>query len=161
MKTIIKPPTIQIDTREQRPWTFAQAYREGKIAGTYLFGLNTGDYALKDYPDLVVIERKKSVGELYGNFIPNDKRERFYREMTRLNDFKYKYIIVEQTWDALYNPVNFKFAKQNMSFAGNIVLGNLLKIMSDFNVHVIFAGDNAEHTAITILLRHYHEIVGK
>lgn len=148
-------PTIQIDTRERQPWTFANAYRSGKIRGTISKVLDAGDYTLVDFPDLVIIERKKSVVELYNNFIPIENRDRFDRELEKLKRYKHKYIIVEQTWDALYNAYNFKFSKKNASSAGNIVLGNLLKIMSKHGMHVIFAGINAEHTAVSILVKHY------
>lgn len=150
-------PTIQIDTREQQPWTFAHAYRSEKISGTFSCQVQAGDYAIKDMPNLVAIERKKHVGELYNNFIPVANYERFEREMERMKSVKHKYIIVEQTWDALYDSRNFSFAKRNMSYAGNIVLGFLINIMSKYGVQVIFAGRDAEHTATTILLKHYYD----
>lgn len=150
-------PIIQIDTRERTPWTFAQAFKGGKIAGTVSEYVTAGDYALRAYPKLVVIERKKNVSELYNNFVPQDKRDRFDREMQRMQEYKHKYIVVEQEWKELYNERNFRYASKNQSYAGVVVLSNLIRIMGQFGVHVIFAGDNAEHTATTILVRHYWE----
>lgn len=152
-------PIIQIDTRERIPWTFAQAFKNGKIAGTISEYVPAGDYALRRFPKLVVIERKKNVSELYNNFVPQDKRDRFDREMVKLQEYKHRYIIVEQEWKELYNERNFKYASKNQSYAGVVVLSNLIRIMAKFGVHVIFAGDNAEHTAATILIRHYWEEV--
>lgn len=151
------PPTILIDTRERQPWLFTEAYKAGKIAGTVLTKIDAGDYMVKDCPTLITIERKKSMLELYNNFIPQTKKERFHREMQRMQHIKYKYIVVEQTWDALYDENNFYFAYNNKAFAGNLVMANLISIMNKYGVHVIFAGrEHAEHTAISILLKAYH-----
>lgn len=150
-------PCIQIDTREQTPWNFNSAFKDGKISGTFTSAVEAGDYIIKGRPDLVVVERKKNVAELYNNFIPQSKKERFYREMQKMQSVKYKYIVVEQTWEELYDPSNFRFSRRNQYFAGSIVLSNLITIMSKFNVHIIFAGQNAEHTTIAILLKHYYE----
>jgi len=151
------PPTILVDTREKTPWCFKRAFSDGKIAGVFLDTIDAGDYTLKEAPSLVRIERKKTVGELYGNFIPNESKERFIRELEKLAPIKYKYIIVEQTWDALYNPENFKWAKRNKYFAGTIVLQTIISLMNKYNVHVIFAGDYAENTALALLLKHWNE----
>jgi len=147
-------PIIQIDTREKEPFKFAQAFRDKKIAGITNEKLDCGDYALKD-SKLVVIERKKNVAELYNNFIPDEKRERFHREMERLQQYKYRYIVVSQTWDALYEPNEYKYIRVNQYSAGSIILGNLLSIMNKYQVHVIFAGEHAERTTLSILLKHY------
>jgi len=151
------PPTILVDTREKTPWCFKKAFTDGKIAGVFLDTIDAGDYTIKEAPSLVRIERKKSVVELYNNFIPNEAKERFVRELEKLIDIKYKYIIVEQTWDALYNAENFRWARRNKYRAGAIVLQTLVTFMNRYNVHVIFAGDYAENTALTLLLKHWND----
>lgn len=149
-------PIIQIDTREKEPFKFAQAFRDKKIAGVANESLTCGDYAIRD-SKLVIIERKKNVAELYSNFIPEEKRDRFLREMEKMQEYEHRYIIVSQTWDALYEPTNYRYIQVNKYNAGNIIIGNLISIMSKYGVRVIFAGEYAEQTTLSIILKHYYD----
>ncbi len=149
------PPAIQIDTREKQPFQFAWAVSHNQIASTVVSKMDAGDYGLVVFPRLVTIERKKTVGELYNNLVGKVKYERFIREMERMQEYKYRYIIVQQHWDALWDKKNFKFAKRNMNYAGHIVMSHLLEIAADYNVHLHFAGDKAEQLTLKLLLKHY------
>lgn len=152
-----KPPpcTIQVDTREKQPFKFAWAISHKQITGTVIQKLDAGDYGLLAFPRLVTIERKKTVGELYNNLITKEKRERFIREMERMQEYHYRYIVVEHNWDALWDRNNFKFAKRNRNFAGYIVLSHLINIQADYDVHIHFAGDKAEQLTLKLLQKHY------
>jgi hypothetical protein len=76
--------TVQIDTREQVPLLFPSTiqvghpelfYRALPIAvETEKIKLDFGDYRLKEYPELAVVERKASQMEIWKNM--NDSRDR-------------------------------------------------------------------------------------
>lgn len=90
-----KIPTILIDNREQRPLSFDNLPIRGiKALPTEWATLKTGDYTIKDMEHLVTIERK-SAQDLYGTIFQG--RDRFQREMERMQDFKYRYLVVEST----------------------------------------------------------------
>lgn len=153
----IAPPTIIVDTREKTPFEFAWAISHKQIAGTEFAKVDAGDYTVKEIPNLVVVERKKDVAELYGNLVGKEKYERFIREMERLQAYQYKFIVVEDLWESLWEPKNFKFAKRNMKWAGYIVMSHLFDIMTKYNVHILFAGDKAEQLTLKLLVKFYEK----
>ncbi len=153
------PCHIQVDTREKQPFEFSWAVSHGTVASVTTQKMDAGDYGLLAFPRLVTIERKKTVGELYNNLVGKVKYERFIREMERMKEYKHRYIIVEQQWDALWDKRNFKFAKRNMNWAGHIVMSHLIQIGADYNVHIHFAGDKAEQLTLKILQK-YNERCG-
>lgn len=77
-------PTITIDTREQRPYTFKT---EAETAT-----LSTGDYSLKGASHLVAVERK-TLDDLIGCL--TTERERFERELYRGRALDYFALVVE------------------------------------------------------------------
>lgn len=91
---------IEIDSREKQSWNFdietkVKSGYKTRVIGSEIVGIEAGDYRIKSYPELVVIERKRGFSELFGNFTPKSNRERFEREMERLSNIKYKYILIE------------------------------------------------------------------
>lgn len=78
-------PTILIDTREQRPWTFADL-------PTRRATLSAGDYTVEGLEGRVAIERK-STADLIGTLTFG--RERFERELDRLSSYQRALILVE------------------------------------------------------------------
>jgi len=151
------PPTVIIDTREKTPFKFQWAIDHKQIAGTISEKVDAGDYTVKEIKNLVVVERKADVGELYGNLVGKEKYERFIREMERMQVYKYKFIVVEDHWESLWDPSNFKFAKRNQKWAGYIVMSHLFDIMTKYNVHVLFAGDKAEQLTLKLLTKFYEK----
>src|SRR6476620_5096422 len=92
--------TVVRDTREKEDqgWIFEPEEKvAGKIQilGTVETGLDAGDYTLLGYEDKIRIERKQGFCELFGNMSPKDHRERFEREMEKLRNIPYKYLIIE------------------------------------------------------------------
>ena len=76
------------DTRERDGWYFKESnYCQGMVDKK----LDTGDYSVEGLEDVLCIERKGSVSELANNIV--DKR--FDRELERMRDFKYKFLILE------------------------------------------------------------------
>lgn len=83
-------PPIVIDTREQTPWEFDHP----TVAGT----LQAGDYSLQTLEDIIAIERK-SLPDLLG--VIGQGRERFEREIQRLQGYQCRAIIIEASWSDL------------------------------------------------------------
>ena len=75
---------IIIDTREQKPWTFAGC-------DTINRKLDTGDYSIEGLEHLLCIERKNSVSEIANNI----SESRFKAEILRMNDYLHKFILLE------------------------------------------------------------------
>ena len=155
------PPTILIDTREKQPFEFAWAVSHKQIAGIEVGKVDAGDYTILDIPNLVTVERKKTVGEIYNNLVPKDKYERFVRELERMQKFEHRYIVVEQYWEDLWNRDNFKFARRNKQWAGSMVLSHLIALETDYNVHIHFAGEYAEQLTLKLLVKQYERAMRK
>lgn len=108
MDETIAPFTVIIDTREQAPFSFAgllaasRAHRHVPlIVPTVRQGLPTGDYSLVGHesaPGGIVVERK-SAADLFGSL--SWGRERFERELARLQEFAWSAVVVEAEWSAL------------------------------------------------------------
>lgn len=82
--------TVLVDTREQQPWDLSPLRME---SGT----LQSGDYSLAadGLRDLIRIERK-SLPDLVG--VVGAGRDRFEREIERLQAFPTRVLIVEANW---------------------------------------------------------------
>ena len=79
------------DNREQTPWELSPlTVRTGT--------LQSGDYALEAFPDLLRIERK-SPEDFIG--CCGSERSRFMREIERLRAFPVRLVIIECGWDFL------------------------------------------------------------
>lgn len=98
--------TVQIDTREQIPMVFPSMIQIGHPELTHLMlpisvvteriALDFGDYRLKEYPDLCVIERKATQLEIYKNMNESHDRIRQAKAFRRLStSCKYPYLLVE------------------------------------------------------------------
>ena len=82
---------VVVDSREQRPWSLNPLPTE---PGT----LTTGDYALRDFPNEVAIERKE-----LSDFVAccGHGRDRFQRELERLKGYRSHAVIIEASWHEL------------------------------------------------------------
>jgi len=124
-------PTIVKDTREHDGHGF-NFRASASCSGMIREKIDAGDYGIKEYPDLIVIERKQSVTELCGNFGKN--RKRFERELERMEDITFKYIVIEDYWSSVKKP---KYTK--MRYAA--ILGSIVSIELKYGIHFIFAGN--------------------
>lgn len=110
------PFQIQIDTREQFPWSFRGIGTDRTkdkpsrplIVPTQVATLQTADYSIQGFEDQIVIERK-SLPDLYGTL--GGGRERFVKELERMAVIAnhpaggFAAVIVEASWQAiLFNP---------------------------------------------------------
>ena len=115
---VIAPYTIICDSREQHIFPFLgyrcdarQNYRP-LIIPTEVAGLKTGDYSLKGFEEVVAIERK-SLQDAYSTFCAG--RERFERELERLNALEFAFVVVEADWGTILNnpPPHTKFSPKS------------------------------------------------
>ncbi len=81
--------------------------------------------------------------------------------MERMQLYKYKFIVVEDHWESLWDSTKFKFARRNQKWAGYIVMSHLFEIMTKYNVHVLFAGDKAEQLTLKLLTKFYEKELKK
>ena len=103
-EALIFPATVKIDTREQLGFTFADIYADAAqgrklltipmVVGT----LQSGDYSLEGFENLVACERK-SIDDLFSTIAHG--RKRFEAELSRLNGMKYAAVVVEGDWQAI------------------------------------------------------------
>ena len=67
--------------------------------------MDTGDYALQGYEDVVLIERKGSLREIAGYCLTKDGRRRFINQVDRLKEqAKKPYLLLEGTPQDLKKP---------------------------------------------------------
>lgn len=97
----VSPFVVAIDSREQAPYTFQgiftgpQSKRIPLIISTDILHLKTGDYSIVGHESEISIERK-SKEDAYGTF--GKGRERFERELERLNKMQYGAVVLEAEW---------------------------------------------------------------
>ena len=114
------PVPVLIDTREQRPWAFANIVADAQDGGdgakpmivtTKPATLASGDYSLDGFTDQIAIERK-SINDFRSTIVGG--RERFERELARLSLLKVAAVVVEAEWSMIrdnpsqYSTVQFK-----------------------------------------------------
>lgn len=164
---------IVSDTREQIPWNF-NFYGHKMIIET----LNAGDYTVKELLNLenkldkkiLRIERKRSTGEIFSNLGRNFAV--FKKEMIKLSEYEYKYIICEFNLDILLSfPENsgipdskwYRINKEgkivnNLRMTGKGMLSILNTIEKKYGVETILANDRNEaiNIANTIFQKVYN-----
>tara|TARA_Y100001973_G_scaffold62001_1_gene91069 strand:+ start:1855 stop:2361 length:507 start_codon:yes stop_codon:yes gene_type:complete len=150
--------TVIKDTREQDGYTFEKFNgRYHQCNGMVVRKLDTGDYSLEGLEDKVCIERKGRVSELAIN-LGKDKH-RFMREIERMKDFKFKFLILEFSLDDVMNfPEGSDIPEENWN---SIKITNkyMLKMLIEFqmydDIHVILCGSkkNAKLVVNSILKR--------
>lgn len=151
-------PTIIIDTREKPGNRLFAANPKGdsEVAAYIEEKVDAGDYTVREIPNLVVIEKKQDGKELYGNLITN--KETFMRCIERMRAFKYKYIIIQQTYYEFLTPENWTHInpyKRRFS-AIKMVESWLIALSQNEGIHFIFTGKiHAPRLAKNILLKSY------
>jgi len=131
-KKAINDLTIIVDSREQKPY---------KFKNSLVKKLDAGDYSILGLENQIAIERKNK-SDAYGTI--GNGRDRFIRELIRLESYKYKAIIIEASLsNFLIQP---KFSKMNPKSAINSLISWSIK----YNIHVLF-GDNRRLSRILCL----------
>jgi len=150
------PFTIIVDTREQQPWEFG--YHE-----TAKKKLDTGDYSMEGFEEILAIERKKSVSELATNL----SESRFKNVLERLSQIRHPYMVFEFDIDDIYNfPVGSDIPKKlwgKLRISGNYIIKRLIEFQLQYNIHIVFCGDpsNAERFSVSLMKRIYERYNSK
>jgi ERCC4-type nuclease len=97
-KAAVPTMTIVIDSREQRPYSFAAWQGAPPVTRA----LPAGDYSVDGLEHRIAIERK-SLSDAYGTF--GGGRDRFERELQKLAEIDFAAVIIEASmWQALMYP---------------------------------------------------------
>lgn len=138
--------TVIKDTREKKEfWHFdADDYCNGFIERP----LPTGDYSIAELPgEIITIERKRNVGEIYSNLF----EKRFTEELDRLMKFKYKFIICQfELKNIMTFPINSGIPARfwsGLKANSNYILSRLTDIQVKYGINVCFAGQNSKDLA--------------
>lgn len=142
------------DTREKIPWDFSMYDVEIEVKK-----INAGDYTLKGFESEIVIERKRSTGELAINL--GSKRATFERELERMADIKNKYFIFEfSVSDILSFPKNsgipeykLKYIKMNPNYMIKLIEGYYNK----YNIEPVYCSDHFASQAYVMELFNQYE----
>jgi hypothetical protein len=146
------PFTIIIDTREQIPWEFG-------FHNTAKKKLDTGDYTIEGFENILAIERKKSVSEIATNL----SESRFSDVLDRLSKIKHPYMVFEFSLDEVYSfPVGSDIPKKlwdKLRISGNYIIKRLIEIQLKYNIQVVFCvdSDNAEKFSASLMKRIYEQ----
>ena len=130
----VPKPVVLIDTREQAPFSFSRF--NNWLAGTKIATLATGDYSIEGMEHLVCIERK-SLNDLVGTLM--HQRQRFFRQLERMQDFPYRAILVEASYDDVKSPYHFT---DDTTAHPNGVSGSLDALEVRFGIPVIYTSRN-------------------
>lgn len=135
--------TIITDSREQLPLQFP-GY-DISIAK-----LDTGDYTIQGYENILCIERKGSLAEIYKNFT----EKRFWAELVRMAPFKHKFLVIECTFNDIaaipYSLGLPKSAWSQLKLTPQYITKCVGDIQIKYGVDVIFAGDRDTASDIII-----------
>lgn len=138
-RTMTNKFTVIRDTREKNGWYFKETdYCQGMLENK----LDTGDYSIEGLEDILCIERKGCVSEIANNIV--DKR--FDRELQRMAEFKYKFLILEFSVDDILSfPVGSEIPKKawnKIRISGRFILKRLSEIQIEHGVHVVPCGNS-------------------
>ena len=100
----ICPFTVVADTREQRPYSFDGLLdKNGKliVVPVVRSGMPSGDYSIQGSEMVISIERK-SLQDAYHSMTWG--RQRFEREIGRLNDYRFAAVVIEASWHEVLHP---------------------------------------------------------
>jgi len=143
---------IIIDTREQCPWEFPEH-------ATSKRKLDTGDYSLEGFENILCIERKKNIAEIANNITES----RFVDVIDRMSKFKFAFLLIECNYDSLMHyPIGSDVPKKmwnKIKISPGFILKNLMELSVKYNIHIMFCGcpSWAEKTALSIMKRVYDE----
>ena len=112
IEPLLVPFCVLVDSREQAPLHFRNIVdrvrnaRTGEVqyrpllVETKVVALKSGDYSIEGLQDRVAVERK-GLGDAYGTF--GGGRDRFERELERLNAMEFAAVVIEAGWKSIVN----------------------------------------------------------
>ena len=144
------------DDREQRGWDFPES---DECLGTTTERLPTGDYSIRGMEKVFVIERKLDLSEFSKNIL----EERFDRELERLEEFDYPFLIATFTYDNIKTfPINSgipKYLWPKVKIKPNFILSKICSYQVKYKTRFILAGEMGESVA-QMLFRKMAKLLG-
>lgn len=137
----MKPHIIK-DTREHegKGWDFPE---NELFAGTVVKKLDTGDYSIEGYENVITIERKASIGELVSWLF----EPRCHDNLDRLATYVYKYLVLEfNIYDVMAYPNTVPVSsavKAKMKTKPKYILRRLNEMLVEHDIPYIFAGNES------------------
>ncbi len=148
--------TVIVDTREQQPWSFTKYATASRK-------LDTGDYSIEGFEDILAIERKKSINEVANNIVES----RFVDVIERMSNYKYAYFLLEfNIGDVLDYPIGSSLPRKmwnKIRIKPAFIMKHILEWQLKYNIQVFFCGssDNAARTAEYIMKKIFYMEVNK
>ena len=140
------------DTREQEGegwWWPASKYCAGTVRDT----LPTGDYTLRGYEEMLIIERKGSISE----WAKNINEARVERELERMESIRFPFILLEFNMvDIINYPIGSgipKFKWGKLRFKGPYFLKRTIEFMTKYRTKIVFCGGSGKEIASSIFKR--------
>ena len=124
------------DTREQKPLFKSKPW-------IISHGLNSGDYSIQGFENVITIERK-SIPDLLGTL--GKGRIRFEKELNRMSEYKWKGLLIEGLENDVYQPNDFS------SMHPNSIYHSLAAIETKWEVNIYYAKDK-KHARWWVLSR--------
>jgi ERCC4-type nuclease len=102
---MMSPFAVAVDTREQLAYKFCDVRMDRRKTFVLVQKrtLATGDYSIVGLEERVCVERK-SLEDLYGTL--GNGRERFVRELERMQSFDVSLVVIEATWHQVMKPTD-------------------------------------------------------
>ena len=114
-----------VDTREQKPLFKPKLW-------IISHGLNSGDYSIQGFENVITIERK-SIPDLLGTL--GKGRIRFEKELNRMSEYKWKGLLIEGLENDVYQPNDFS------SMHPNSIYHSLAAIETKWGINIYYAKD--------------------
>jgi len=124
------------DTREQKPLFKPKPW-------IISHGLNSGDYSIQGFENIITIERK-SIPDLLGTL--GKGRIRFEKELNRMSEYKWKGLLIEGLENDVYQPNDFS------SMHPNSIYHSLAAIETKWGMCIYYAKDK-KHARWWVLSR--------
>jgi hypothetical protein len=153
--------TVVRDTREKEGhgWMFSPC---DWCNGTVIEALPTGDYTLKGLENIFVIERKANTSEFSRNIL----EARFIKELERLQEFEFPYVVLEFNMDDILNfPENSgipkMYWKSLAKISPRLILAKLMEFQLKYKTKFILAGSGNGHRIASCLMKRMVELVNE
>lgn len=130
-------PTLLIDTREQKPYSFDLA-----LCRSLHVKLDAADYSVEGMQHLIAVERK-SLDDFAATLSNTSRRKRFYAELERLENHPHRCIVVEGSLGDILS------GRYRSGAAPASIFGSAVSLMADPGVPVVFCGDRQHACAFT------------
>jgi ERCC4-type nuclease len=156
---MLVPFTIAVDTREQLPYQFDEVRinRRKVFVWTSIKTLHTGDYSIVGYENKVCVERK-TLEDLYYTLIHG--RERFVRELERMQEFDRSMIVIEADWGQILQPIDDNPAFRSEAHPHSII-GTIVAFAGRYPLtrwNAALDRKNAQKVTFDFLYNYYKEV---